>query len=133
MAFPKVKHCLICDTTREEAGGKMALLGFFGVAPDVFIGVRDFKVQTQITFVMLGEQLSGSKHRVGFQLVRDGKVVQELPPQPGPFDQGPPGRLMLIVQISRVYEGPGKYALCLVVDDKLHFEAPFTLTQAKTP
>lgn len=39
MPFPNFDFCLICDGARPEIGGKLTILGFFGVAPNVEIVV----------------------------------------------------------------------------------------------
>ena len=42
MAFPKIRHCLVCEGVREEINRKRSVLGFYGVTPDVEIMLEDF-------------------------------------------------------------------------------------------
>jgi hypothetical protein len=35
MPFPKIEFCIVCEQLRPELGGKIQILGFYGVAPNV--------------------------------------------------------------------------------------------------
>jgi hypothetical protein len=37
--FPNSTYCIVCEGVRPELGGKVSILGFFGVTPNVDIGV----------------------------------------------------------------------------------------------
>ena len=55
MALPKIKHCIVCEDARPEANKLATILGFFGIAPDVEILLKDFeKPVRQLTFLLMG-------------------------------------------------------------------------------
>lgn len=56
MYFPKVLHCLICEVARPEAGGKLTLLGFYGIVPDAEILFANLAGPFPLTFVFSTEK-----------------------------------------------------------------------------
>jgi hypothetical protein len=53
MPAPQPKHCLVCDLIRPEQAGKLSLLGFSGVCPDVELKIRDFEKLIEISFLVV--------------------------------------------------------------------------------
>jgi hypothetical protein len=53
MPFPAIDYCLVCEGVRQEFGGKLTILGFFGVTPNVDIGVGNLN-QPLTLMVVLG-------------------------------------------------------------------------------
>jgi hypothetical protein len=51
MPFPPINFCLVCESVRQEVGGKLTILGFFGVPPIVDIGVLGLDQPVTITFI----------------------------------------------------------------------------------
>src|SRR5260370_17099706 len=41
MPFPNFDFCLICEGIRQELGGKLTILGFFGMTPNVEVAVAN--------------------------------------------------------------------------------------------
>src|SRR5688500_4518308 len=52
MPFPPVKHCIVCDLVRNEEQGKLTILGFLGIVPDVAILALDIRQHLPLTFVL---------------------------------------------------------------------------------
>ncbi len=104
----------------------MALLGFFGVAPDVQINVQDFGKPLPLAFVLLGGT-GDAVATIEFQLVDEANhVLLSTPPRETNLTADGK-RLMSAVGLSFVYPGPGRYRLRLLVDRQSHFDAAFEL------
>ena len=53
MAFPTVRHCIISEGVRQELGNKATILGFYGITPDVVIGLAKFPVSLDLFFLLI--------------------------------------------------------------------------------
>ncbi len=130
MPFPEIKHCLIADSVRPEAFGKVTLLGFFGVAPDVSINVKNFANPLELGFLLLGGT-GDAAGTIQFQLVDSNSQVLVATP-PGTVQMASDGkRMSSALGITHRYAGPGRYALRLVLDGKPHYDAWFELLQGQ--
>ncbi|SRR6266571_2808092 len=128
MPFPEIKYCLICDAVRAEALGKLTLLGFFGVTPDVQISIKDFRQPLQAAFVLVGGTGEG-RAKVGFQFAdaRNQVLLATPEAEAGPIEPGK--RLLTGVGISYTFPGPGRYSFRVIVDDRIHYQTSFELLQ----
>src|SRR5438552_3544412 len=127
MPFPEITTCLICDAIRREERGKLTILGFLGVSPNVKIEVSSLANPLPLAFVLLGG--SGEGHYdVAFDIVgRTGKSI--LPQRAGgPVDMAKEQGSILVAEVLTPYPGPGEYRLQLYVGGHLHYEAEFELT-----
>jgi hypothetical protein len=52
MPFPPINFCIVCEGIRPELGGKLSILGFFGVTPNVDIGVVRLEQPLSVTVVL---------------------------------------------------------------------------------
>lgn len=57
---PKFATCLVCEAIRPELHGKLILLGFFGVCPNVAVGLRHLDQPAVLTFLLSGSSGDGS-------------------------------------------------------------------------
>jgi hypothetical protein len=128
MAFPEIKHCLICDAVRAEALGKLTMLGFYGVTPDVQINIKDFQQPLQVAFVLVGG-IGEGRATVAFQFAdARGQVLLATPvAESGPIEPGK--RLLTGVGLSYVFPGPGRYFFRVLVDGRMHYQTSFELLQ----
>ncbi len=132
MPFPQIRHCLICEATRPEPFGKMSLLGFYGVAPDVQIAVRAFGQPLQLAFVLVsGPSGEGGHYLVQFRVVDEaGAPVVQAPASPS--DLAPSEkRLNLAIQVLTTFPHPGRYTMQLLVDGEPHYETDFELREGQ--
>jgi hypothetical protein len=133
MPFPQVRHCLICEATRPEPFGKLSLLGFYGVAPDVQIAVRHFGQPLQLAFVLIsGPAGKGDPDTLGFRIVDEAGTSVVEPPA-SPYDRHGPTekRLNLAIQVVAPFPHPGRYTMHLLVDGVSHFQTDFELRQGQ--
>jgi uncharacterized protein DUF6941 len=135
MPFPPIRHCLVCESVRVEERGKVTLLGFYGIAPDVIILLPNFQTPfAQLGFFLLGGQGQGN-FNVSARLADEaGVVVLETPAAPVTIN--PPANEMYInlnIQLIGVpFPRAGTYRFSLFVDGAEHFWATFQLRQ-QTP
>lgn len=50
----KIESCIVCEIVRPEPFGKLSLLGFFGVCPNVDIALQHLDQPVVLTFVFTG-------------------------------------------------------------------------------
>lgn len=131
MPFPKFKHCLICDNAREEVRGKVTLIGFLGVSPDVEILVPDPPNggALQLSFVFVGGA-GGGTFPITYELfdVKQGVPLGKIDPgKPTDVVQGI--RTTMILGLTGVYPHFGRYELRMFVAGKLEFAASFEISK----
>lgn len=54
MTRPTLDNCILCEDVRQEVGGKLIILGYLGILPDVQFSIRDFDRTTTLTFLVVG-------------------------------------------------------------------------------
>lgn len=141
MSFPKLKHCLVCDNAREETRGKVTLLGFLGVSPDVeillpapnVVGVIRPVQALQLSFVFVGGPGDGT-HHVTYELYDVQKKTALGTIDTGqPITIPPPSvtgrRTNFIVNVLMPVPHFGAYELRLLVGGKLNFTGYFQISK----
>lgn len=130
MPFPAINYCLVCEGIRQEMAGKLSVLGFFGVTPNVDIWVGRLDLPAPIVLVM------------GFGPVTDNQAyshtVSVTNPDGSILLQSPearintvPNRAGLIVSGAAVVPRiAGVRTVRVTVNGQLHFQAQFNLRQA---
>lgn len=131
MSFPTLKHCLVCEDIRLERGGKGSLLGFFGVAPDLRLPVKDFEEPVELAFAIVGRSGEGDEEgRLTFES-EDGTSLIDREfaiPQPA----GVPDFTRIVIEYSDTLPGPGDYSLNVYNEaGDLEFSATIPVTQAE--
>ena len=86
MPFPDFDFCLICDGVRPEVGGKLTILGFFGLAPNVEIVVSNPAAPVTVGMV------AGFPPVAGVETVYQHSIVIGRPDRT-PLQQTPPSTL----------------------------------------
>lgn len=136
MTFPKFKYCLICDNARDEANGKITLLGFLGVAPDVELFIeppQSGREALSLSFVFIGGPGAGT-FDVKYQLydVDQKKVLATI-------NTGQPthivprvsaaGNTNFIVNVMMPVLHFGEYELRLLVSDQVTYTGRFKVSK----
>jgi|SRR6185437_2107238 len=131
MAFPKINHCIVCDDVRLEPGGKASILGFYGIVPDVELGIADFtKPVPKLCFMFIGGQSSGTSHvefsASGAALEAESSVNADIP-----IEQGSK-RAVFVFAISPVkFRAPGECRVTLRADGEIRYNQVFAVVQGK--
>lgn len=132
MPFPRINHVLMAEVIKPESDGKISMLGFLGVCPDVAIKVKDATRQLRLTFLLLGEEGIYPLANVSFDLIdASGRFVLKgasLPNQPTP--PAHPTKAYLVADLRATFGAPGVFALRMSVDGVEHHKARFELSQA---
>src|SRR5713226_6548966 len=133
MSFPKINYCLICEDVRLERGNKSTILGFYGITPDVEVGVADLtKHIDRLMFLLIGGIAKGpAAHSAYFQVLDDRQaVVSESPKLTVELPDKVEGRSVFAFGVPRVVFGkPGTFAFKLFIDGREHYKTTF---QART-
>ena len=121
MAFPKIHSCLICEAVRGEEGGKLTLLGFLGMSPNVSFKVKTLAGALSLTFVLLGEKGDGH-HEIAFELLGDDNRRIGQPMTPFPLDLEPDKPTNIVLTVVTPLPHFGRFHVRLYVDSRVHFE-----------
>ena len=128
--IPIIDSCLVCDLVRPELGGKLSILGFYGVCPRVDVALQQLDQPTVLTFVFAGGQSEGS-----FSLVFDvvdaaDRIIASTAPQQ--FEANPKTVTVLAPTLLLVFGNAGQFAARFLVDGQEQFRASFHISQAVT-
>jgi hypothetical protein len=127
MPFPNIDYCIVCEGVREEARGKLTILGFYGLAPHVEILVGDMSQPLSVFFVM------------GFGSVDQqyNSIVQVVTPTRAVLLQTPatirPSTGRAIVAVGHLARFPtaGRYAVRVLVGGETKLDTSFAVRPAR--
>jgi hypothetical protein len=136
MPFPAFSFCLICDAIRPEVGGKLAILGFYGLTPNVEVGIGNAALPVALSFVAGFPPVAdaGRAVYVHFTVITrpDGREVLRTSPSPLNVAPGMPGLVVLGFQIPPPYP-LGIYSITISVNGEQKLEASFRIRSASQP
>lgn len=52
--IPTIEECIVCDQIRPELYGKLIILGFLGICPNVDVAIGRLDQPTTLSFLLLG-------------------------------------------------------------------------------
>jgi|SRR5882762_873824 len=128
MTVGPILNCIVCEGVRQEILNKYTILGFFGIAPNVKISIRDFKLPVTICFFFCGTT-AGGRLRVSVTLSdRSGRLIPNKIPQPPEtmFDPSKPVTFFALF-FEGIFPGPGEFKISLMIDDREHYSTFFSL------
>ena|SRR5437867_3595226 len=131
MAFPAIRHCLLCEDFRPEINRKSTIAGFYGITPHATILVRELeKPIGRLLFLLLLEESE------------DTKEYKLTPRLIGPDDEKIVDALNLDVKLSKgsalqlafvmmgvTFRRAGRHTLSLLIDGKEHYRTEFAVLQ----
>lgn len=125
---------MICEDVRLERGNKTTILGFYGITPDVEIGVADLTKQIdRLMFLLIGESAQGpAAHAAYFQILDDRQsVVIESPKMALELPNNVEGRSIFAFGVPRaVFGKEGTFTFKLVIDGLAHYRTTFRVIKA---
>lgn len=137
MPFPQIIHCLICEIVRPEVGGKLSILGFFGIAPNVEIQVQNLDVPLSVvSFVFVGSAYRPSPSDPAFQISiqltnSQGTVITETPSIPLEIPKAPSSRALIAGGLANVrFPAVGTYHIAFRVNGQTQYDTTF---EVKSP
>jgi hypothetical protein len=130
MPFPNFDFCLICEGIRPEVGGKLTILGFYGVAPNVEVVISNPDQPLMLAFIAGVPPVAtlGVYHNVIMVTRPNGAVALQTPPSPLNVSQTGRG----IIGSSFVLPPPhswGKHQIRVFVNNEMKLDTSFTLRQ----
>lgn len=130
MAFPDILHCLVCEGSRPEPFGKSTLLGFYGVAPDVEIAVKDPSIPVLLALVFIGGiPAESSSHALRLEFAGPKEILFEAPSTE--IQVKPKKRLVMHIQLPPLQLAEtGEYEVRLFVDGGQHYREKFIVRRA---
>ncbi len=133
MPFPAINECLVCEIVRGEQGGKLSLLGFFGIAPDVEIVIQNLDLPVaNLAFVFLGVAYQPTPTDPPFEIsirITDPQNVLVFESPPAPLSAPAPGnRTMVAASIGNLRVSTvGRYRVSLIVNGQRHTDKTFDI------
>jgi hypothetical protein len=131
MPFPEFDFCLICDGVRPEMGGKLTLLGFYGIAPNVEVAIGNPAFPLSLAIV------------AGFPPVLDIRVYDHsfviTDPSGNTIQRTPPSRLHVapggrgLVVFGFVMQPPytfGTYTVRIQINNETKLNTSFRIRSA---
>jgi hypothetical protein len=130
MPLPAIHTCLLCEEVRHEKGGKVSLLGVYGITPGVSILLKNQQDPVEKLFFVLWGGSGEGRFTLTAALVdeHDNPIIPsvELPPQSMNIPEGKVSLLALgIHKIS--FPHIGRYRFRLKADGRLYYETSFAV------
>jgi len=133
MPFPTIRHCVVCEDVRQERNNKATILGFYGVAPDFNVKLRDFtRPLEKILFVLIADPAPRQTYAVKARLLTpQGNVLNETAAVNLELVGGPNRNSFIIGFTGLTLPGVGTYHFEFVVDDVTAFRTSFFAEQGQ--
>ena len=128
MPFPLIRHCLICEEVRPEVKGKLSILGFYGVTPDVSIRIQDLaKPIERLCFLLVSGPGDGD-HKVSIRIEGPaGELVFTGPESDFSFPSSPQP-LNLVITVALIpFAVFGRHRFVFVVQGSEMFQTSFEI------
>jgi hypothetical protein len=130
MPFPNSEFCIICEGIRPEIGGKVTILGFYGVAPHVEILVPVLGALTSFSFLIgfAPPQTDVSQNQSYFTVTAPSgnRLIYTQPA----FLRGVPGKRIVVAFTTPLIPESGQHILRVHGDTEILFETTFSVRAA---
>jgi hypothetical protein len=132
MPFPNFDFCLLCEGIRPELGGKLNILGFYGVTPDVEVAIANPALSVTLSFLAgfpLVPDAAQVRYMGSIVITRPDQVeVLRTPPSPLIVEQGKRGFVGFSFFIPPPYPF-GTYSIRILVNNEVKLDQSFRLRQ----
>jgi hypothetical protein len=126
--IPQFDTCLVCDGVRQEILGKLTILGFFGVAPNVDVGLQHLGQPAALTFVLLGAPGDGT-FSASFEVFDESEQRVVAAAAAGTLTATPNSRTTAIVQFVVNFGHAGAFTLRCLLNGVPSFNASFRVSR----
>jgi hypothetical protein len=130
--IPTLDSCLICEAIRPELGGKLILLGYMGVCPNVDIGVPQLDQPLVLTFLFSGSAGDGT-FMASFDVIDESSERLVAATGPLPCVAAPDTRTNLAPTLLLTFGQTGRFAVRCIVEGREVFKGPFTVSHRQFP
>jgi hypothetical protein len=130
--IPQFGSCLVCEIIRPEQNGKLIILGFFGVCPNVDIILVQIDQPSVLTFLFNGGPGEG-QYEASFDIVDQTGRILIASAAPMPFTAQPNSPTSLSTTLFSTFGFPGIYAIRCLINGVEHFRGYFRVGQAQVP
>jgi hypothetical protein len=129
MPFPDITYCVVCDGVRPETGGKLIILGFYGLCPNVNIILADPTQPMQLGFVIGLSPADATRQYFGTAtlLSPEGAILAQTTPNPIQVSAGTPG--VVALGMAAYFATPGRYRIQMRVEDTIVWGDSFSVRQ----
>lgn len=136
MVFPNFTYCVVCDMVRPELGGKVILLGFYGLTPEVLVPVANISHPVVLSILAAfppPPPEAKDPYEFVMSIARpDGVGIFQTPPIRLAVSKGRGVALPLAFNIPPPILS-GRYTVRILVDGELKMDTSFSVgTPAQT-
>jgi hypothetical protein len=127
MPFPAFEYCIVCEQVRMEANNKLAILGFYGVAPTAEIMMVDLEKPAQILFIF-GLSLIDKEEqfKVRYEILKpEGSSLISSPLDDMTIGTG--GKMVAGFGYAGVFDQEGRYTIVMSTDKAELFRTTFNV------
>jgi hypothetical protein len=131
MAKLKAQYCIVCEDARTETLGKLTLLGFFGLLPNVLIQVQELNKSIDRLLFLLNLTGDAGKYSFTFEIVNPkGKVIHTINLAEMNIKGGDSKAIVAFVVTGLVFTSKGKYEVRLSNAKNQFYISTFTVAIA---
>jgi hypothetical protein len=122
----QIDSCLVCELVRPEPSGKLSVLGFFGILPNVSIGLFRLDQPTILTFLFSGTFSAGT-FALSFAVIdpENNRVIASTDSELTAAE----GTVALPWGMVFTFGRPGTFIVQCTVDSVEQFRDSFRITQ----
>lgn len=136
MVFPNFNYCIVCDIIRPELGGKIILLGFYGLTPDVLVPVANINHPVVLSILAAfppPPPEASTPYESITSIVRpDGVGIFQTPPIRLAVSKGRGVALPLAFNIPPPIL-PGRYTVRITVNGEVKMDTSFSISAPALP
>ena len=125
--MPAIESCLVCDLVRPELGGKLVILGFYGICPYVDVGIVHLDQPAVLTFLLAGGPGEGSSTLTVDVVDETERVIASTASLA--FEANPGGATLVAPTLLLIFGHAGRFAVRCMVDQVEHFRGYFRVSQ----
>ncbi len=132
MPFPRINYCLVCENFRQEILGKLSILGFMGITPNVDVGIGRLDQPFAVVFIIgfgIVEDANQAYSYTGVILNPDGSTLFQNP-QPVPINTMAGRGGIIIFPVMGIPRVVGLRTIRLIINGQMCFESQFMIHQA---
>lgn len=132
MAFPEIKHCIVCEDIRLEQRNLASFMGVYGLTPYVGISIRDFKLPAVFCLICFGLPIEGKFDIcLEFHAPNGTRIQATIVPEHNQQSFSKELACVFAFRVSAVFPIPDTYTFALSAGGVEFFKDTFLIAQGQ--